>query len=229
MTRLLISMVLLQIPLNAQWLEWKTPGIPRKADGKADMNAPTPRMPDGKPDFSGVWRPEVNPYRLSVTRGLEDESMFRPQAEKIFLSRVDDFRREDAITNCLPAGPADMYSNSFRIMQTPTLVAVLYETGVGRFRQIHMDGRKLTEEPNSTWLGYSVGGWEGDTFVIESNGFNERTWLDRSGHPHSEKLRVTERLTRIDFGHIKYQLTYEDPVMLTRISPTRPTVSMRTK
>ena len=79
-----------------------------------------------------------------------------------------------------------------------------------------MDGRALPADPNPTWLGYSVGRWEGDTLVVESAGFNDRTWLDRAGHPHSEKLRVTERFRRVDFGHVQYQITFDDPETLTK-------------
>jgi hypothetical protein len=95
-------------------------------------------------------------------------------------------------------------------------VALLYESGTGRYRQIHMDGRTLPPDPNPTWLGYSVGRWEGDVLVVESAGFNNRTWLDRAGHPHSEKLRVTERFRRVDFGHMQYQITFDDVDTLTK-------------
>jgi hypothetical protein len=109
-----------------------------------------------------------------------------------------------------------MLSTIYRIIQSPMVVALLYESGTGRYRQIYMDGRKLPDDPNPTWLGYSVGHWEGDTLVVESAGFNDRTWLDRAGHPHSESLRVTERFQRIDFGHIRYQITFNDPETLTK-------------
>jgi hypothetical protein len=79
-----------------------------------------------------------------------------------------------------------------------------------------MDGRKLPKDPNPTWLGYSVGHWEGDTLVVESAGFNDRSWLDRAGHPHSENLRVTEKFRRTDFGHMQFQITYDDPETLTK-------------
>jgi hypothetical protein len=95
-------------------------------------------------------------------------------------------------------------------------VAVLYEGGMGRYRQIYMDGRKLPKDPNPIWLGYSIGHFEGDTLVVESAGFNNRTWLDRAGHPHSENLRVTERFRRVDFGHMQFQITYDDPETLTK-------------
>jgi hypothetical protein len=207
---------LLPVSLCAQWLDWRTPGIPRTADGKPNLTAPAPRTPEGKPDFSGLWQPEVNAYRFNVIQDLKDEAIFRPAAEAIFMERVKDFRRDDPVTNCLPGGPSDMLNAMYRIIQSPTVVALLYETGTGRYRQIHMDGRKLAQDPNPAWLGYSVGRWEGDTLVVESAGFNDRTWLDRAGHPHSEKLRVTERFRRVDFGHMQYQITFDDPETLTK-------------
>ncbi len=84
----------------------------------------------------------------------------------------------------------------YRIIQSPTMLALLYEGGSGRYRQTFTDGRKLANDPNPSWLGYSVGHWEGDTLVVETSGFNDRSWLDRAGHPHSESLRVTERFRR---------------------------------
>jgi hypothetical protein len=200
----------------AQWLDWRTAGIPRTADGQPNLTAPAPRTADGKPDFSGLWQPEVNPYRFSLIQDLKDEALFRPAAQAIFMERLKDFRRDDPVTNCLPGGPSDMLSAIYRIIQSPTVVALLYESGTGRYRQIYMDGRKLPDDPNPTWLGYSVGRWEGDTLVVESAGFNDRTWLDRAGHPHSERLRVSERFQRVDFGHIRYQITFDDPETLTK-------------
>ena len=210
------ALCLLPVSLCAQWLDWRTPGIPRTADGKPNLTAPAPRTPDGKPDFSGMWQPEINPFRFDVIQDLKDEAIFRPAAEATFLERVADFRKDDPVTNCLPAGPAEMLSATYRIMQSPGVVALLYESGTGRYRQIYMDGRKLPEDPNPSWLGYSVGRWENETLVVESTGFNDRTWLDRAGHPHSEKLRVTERFRRTDFGHMQYQITFDDPETLTK-------------
>jgi hypothetical protein len=120
------------------------------------------------------------------------------------------------VTNCLPGGPSEMLNTMYRIIQSPAMVAVLYEGGMGRYRQIYIDGRKLPKDPNPAWLGYSIGHWEGDTLVVESAGFNSRSWLDRAGHPHSEKLRVTERFRRSDFGHMNFQITYDDPETLTK-------------
>ena len=207
---------LLPVSLCAQWLDFRTPGIPRTAEGKPNLTASAPRTPDGKPDFSGLWQPEVNAYRFDVIQDLKDEGIFRPAAEAIFMERVADFRRDDPVTNCLPGGPSEMLNTTYRIIQSPTVVALLYENGTGRYRQIYMDGRKLPKDPNPTWLGYSVGHWEGDTLVVETAGFNDRSWLDRAGHPHSESLRVTERFRRVDFGHMQFQITFDDPETLTK-------------
>src|SRR6266481_3693142 len=218
MRRIALTAVLFLLPvlLCAQWLDFPTPGIPRTADGKPNLTAPVPRMPDGKPDLSGMWQPGLNPYRFDLIQDLKDEAIFRPAAKAVFMERVKDFHRDDPVTNCLPTGPSEILNAMYRIIQTSTIVALLYESGTGRYRQIYMDGRKLPKDPNPTWMGYSVGHWEGDTLAVESAGFNDRTWLDRVGHPHSEKLRVTERLRRVDFGHMEFQITYDDPETLTK-------------
>src|SRR5215510_9966453 len=218
MRRIALGAVLWLLPVSlcAQWLDFRTPGIPRTADGKPNLTAPAQRTPDGKPDLSGLWQPEVNPYRFDLIQDLKDESIFRPAAEATFTERVKDFRRDDPVTNCLPGGPSEMLNTTYRIIQSPDIAALLYESGTGRYRQIYMDGRKLPKDPNPTWLGYSVGHWEGDTLMAQSAGFNDRTWLDRAGHPHSENLRVTERFQRVDFGHMQYQITFDDPETLTK-------------
>jgi hypothetical protein len=214
--RTIVALVLWLLPVaaSAQWLEFRTPGIPRKTDGKADLMAPASKMPDGKPDLSGLWRPDPNPYRLNLIQTLKDESVFKPAAEAIFKKNVDNFRRDDPVTHCLPGGPSEMLLGMYRIMQSPSMIGLLYEGGSGRYRQIFLDGRTLPVDPNPTWFGYSVGRWEGDTLVVDSAGFNDRTWLDRAGHPHSERLHVTERFRRVDFGHIRLQMTFDDPDML---------------
>lgn len=218
MHRMAIAAVLCLLPVSmrAQWLDYRTPGIPRAADGKPNLTAPAPWGPDGKPDLSGMWRTEANPYRFDVIQDLKDEAVFTPAAEAIFKERLANFRRDDPVTNCLPAGPSEMLNTTYRIIQSPTALAVLYESGTGRYRQIYTDGRKLPSDPYPAWLGYSVAHWDGDTLIVESAGFNDRTWLDRAGHPHSEKLRVTETFRRVDFGHMQFQITYDDPETLTK-------------
>jgi len=127
-------------------------------------------------------------------------------------------RHDNPVTHCLPAGPQAIFAAGstrfYRIVQSPSVIALLYE--LGDFRQIYTDGRGLPKDPNPTWMGYSVGHWEGDTLVVETAGFNDKTWLDMVGHPHSERLRVTEKFRRADFGHMQVQVTYDDPETLTR-------------
>src|SRR2546426_8022014 len=131
---------LLPVSLCAQWLDFRTPGIPRTAEGKPNLTAPAPRTPDGKPDFSGLWQPEVNAYRFDVIQDLKDEGIFRPAAEAIFMERVADFRRDDPVTNCLPGGPSEMLNTTYRIIQSPTLVAGLLWSGARAYPPIFIGG-----------------------------------------------------------------------------------------
>jgi hypothetical protein len=212
----LTAFLMTAAPLAAQWLKYPTPGIPRTADGKPNLAAPAPHTADGKPDFSGLWRPEPGPnYFLDVIQDPRDESIFLPAAEALFKKHLSDFRRDNPISHCLPGGPLTILNAGSRIIQSPTEVALLYEGG-NQYRQIFLDGRQLPKDPNPTWWGYSVGHWDGDTLMVETAGFNDRTWLDMAGHPHSEQLHITERLRRIDFGHIQRQITFEDRQTLTK-------------
>jgi hypothetical protein len=198
--------------LPAQWLKIKTPGIPRQADGKPDLKAPAPRAVDGKPDLSGLWGVEDNTYILDIAADLKPAEV-RPWAAEVYKKRLDALDRDTPATHCLPGGPTEILGQ-YRIIQSPNLVGILYASGA--YRQIFTDGRELPKDPNPTWFGYSVGHWEGDTLVVESNGFNDRTWLDFSGHPHTEDLRVTERFQRRGFGHLQFQLTLDDPKTFTK-------------
>src|SRR4030095_14402785 len=133
----LAASFLLTVSLSAQWLDWRTPGIPRTADGRPDLAAPAPTTHDGKPDLSGLWTPAPNPYRFDLIQDLQDEAIFRPAAEAVFQRRVVYFRRDDPVTNCLPGGPSDMLSATYRLMQSPAGVALLYENRTGRYGQIY--------------------------------------------------------------------------------------------
>jgi hypothetical protein len=197
-------------PLAAQWLKLQTPGIPRTPDGKPNLSAPAPRAADGKPDLSGLWRMNGTAYMGNVTADLKPGEV-QPWAAALYKQRMEDLGKDDPSTyQCLPSGPRYSYGAPMvRIMQTPGLIAFLYEDLV--YRQVFMDGRTLPADPNPSWMGYSVGHWDGDTLVVESIGFNDRSWLDFGGHPHSESLRVTERYRRRDFGHMELHTTMEDP------------------
>jgi hypothetical protein len=121
-------------------------------------------------------------------------------------------------SHCLPLGipGADILSYApFKMVQAPGVIVMMYEIDNTR-RQIYTDGRKLPVDPQPAWLGYSVGHWDGDTLVVDTAGFNDKSWLDVSGLPHSEALRVQERFRRRDFGHMELQVTIEDPKVFTR-------------
>ena len=110
---------------------------------------------------------------------------------------------------------ATLLSEVTKIVQTPGLTMMMLELD-NTYRQIYTDGRKLPVDPNPSWLGYSVGRWVGDTLAIETNGFNDRAWLDVIGHPRSEAMRMTERYRRRDFGHMDVEITFDDPKMYTK-------------
>jgi hypothetical protein len=193
----------------AQWIQHPTPGIRRTADGKPDLTARTPRTRDGKPDLSGVWERSNDHYYNNVAADLKPADV-KPWAQALYQRRLADFAVDSMETQCLPLGPAALTdSEPVKFIQTPSLIVILLEDLT--YRQIHMDGRKLPKDPNPSWMGYSVGHWDGDTLVVETSGFTERAWLDYDGHPHTEALRVTERYRRRDFGHLDVKVTFDDP------------------
>jgi len=195
---------------DAQWLKTPTAGIPRDAAGKANTNAPAPRAADGHPDFSGLWQLGVEAgYAANITADLPAASIQRSAAALSRL-RLEDFGKDDPeITGCKPGGPRHITRGGLtKIIQTPTLIVFLFEDL--SYRQIFVDGRALPDDPNPTWMGYSIGRWDGDTLVVESAGFNDRTWLDFAGHPHTEALTITERFSRPRFGRLDLQVTLRD-------------------
>jgi len=201
---------------RGQWLNYPTPGIPRLGDGKPNMSAPAPRTPDGKPDLNGVWRGAGPLYRFNIAQDLKTEDI-QPWAEALFLKRVRDSRKDSPLARCLPVSvPFHNFFNLTRIVQTPGLLVMLYESPNSPHRTVFTDGRDLPKDPNPSWLGYSIGRWEGDTLVVTTAGFNDRGWLDSAGHPQTESLRVTERLRRRDFGHMEFETTIDDPKVFTR-------------
>ena len=208
------------VSLRAQWLDFRTPGIPRTAAGEPNLAAPAPRTPDGKPDLSGLWLPEKNDYSGNLIQDVKGEEIFRPEAEALFQKRLVDFSRDAPHARCLPEGPHQIFGTGgpdhslYRIIQSPNVVALLFEGG--GYRQIFLDGRELPKDPNPTWNGYSIGRWDGDTLVVETAGFNDKSWLDEAGHPHTEDLRITERFRRVDFGHMQFQITFDDPKVLAK-------------
>lgn len=203
----------------AQWLSLPVPGIPRNADGKPNLNAPMPRTADGKPDHSGIWgmlRAEnANPNFNLLPRGTE--APMQPWAAELYKRRVDTFGYDRPMTMCMPHGVPDALTSPypFKIIQTPAVTVHLYEEFT-KYRQIHTDGRQLPVDPNPVYYGYSIGRWEGDTFVVETAGFKEGSWLDNDGHPHTDALRTTERFRRTNVGSMDVVVTIDDPKAYSR-------------
>jgi hypothetical protein len=198
-----LALVVAATPASAQWLNRKTPGIPRKADGKPDLTAPAPHGPDGKADFTGVWNGPVPELLL-------DPANAQPWANDLVRQREQEYWKTRPSYQCRPSGPeADRSAGWKRILQTPAAIAILNDDLT--YRVIHMDGRELEADPPPSYMGYSVGRWEGDTLVVDSDGYNDRTWLSRYGQPHTEALRVRERFRRTDVGHLKVEVTFTDP------------------
>lgn len=217
MMKLATILCAMSVSLTAQWPAHPTPGMPRTSDGKPDLSAPAPRSANGKPDLSGVWRVKQASYLTYVTSDLKPDEI-RPWAAALYQQSADNYRKDSDGIACLPPGPKAGISGlslPMKIVQTPNLVVVLYEYET-IYRQIFTDGRGLPEDPNPTWMGYSIGHWDGDTLVVNTAGYNNRTTLDLGGHPHTEALRVTERFHRRDVGHIDLQVTLDDPKAYTR-------------
>jgi hypothetical protein len=202
---------------SAQWLDHPTAGIPRTPDGKPDLSAPVPRTPDGKPKLAGLWRPSPGLVADAAKNLKPGEVPFQSWAEELYKYRRATNSKDDPTANCIVGGVprSDFVGYPFKILQEPEMVVILYEA-VHSYRQIFTDGRELPKDPNPAWFGYSVGRWEGDTFVVTTTGFNDKGWIDNAGKPATEKLRVTERFIRKDFGHMDIEITIDDPKAYTK-------------
>jgi hypothetical protein len=212
---------------RAQWPARMAPALPRGADGNVNLTAPAPRTSRGTLDLSGLWVAEPDPngqregvenavfprYLMSVTQDLHDANgVLVPAAESTYRERLANDGADDPIANCQPAGSPRIFSfmKPTKIVETPSVTLFLHEHDT-TFRQVFTDGRPLPEDPFPTWMGYSIGRWDRDVFVVTTSGLTDRSWLDVSGHPHTEALVMTERFRRIDVGHLEIEVTYADP------------------
>ena len=243
---LAVCLALFSAGVHAQWLKFPAPGTPLTRDGKPNLTAPAPRAADGKPDLSGVWMHEITSaeemkrlfgaiveeaIKVDVP-GMEIGTQhrygfnilmdFKPGEAPMRPAAVERLRRAaerdpaDVCTAPMGIPLAGLLSEPIKIVQSPRLAIVLYEAD-NSHRQIYTDGRRFPAEFEfPAFLGYSVGHWERDTLVVETRGFNERTALDLIGHPHSTALRITERFSRRDFGHLDVEMTFDDPQMYTK-------------
>ena len=217
-------------PLSAQWLRYPTPGVPRTADGKPNLTAPTPRTADGRPDFSGLWitgnplpcagdafvlcavelpvAREVFNFGASLPGGLP----YKPEVAALVKKRTADNSKDDPHARCLP----DTFLRAYGLphyqkwIQVPGLLVMLDEMNA-MYRQVFTDGRPLPEDPQPAWNGYSSARWDGDALVVDSIGFRDDLWLDMAGSPLSDAARVRERIRRPAYGHVEIEVTVDDP------------------
>jgi hypothetical protein len=178
---------------------------------------PTPRTADGKPDLSGNWAPNAIRENVDLI-GTGVEVPMQPWAAAVYKQHKDALSKEDPEARCLPPGVPRMSTTPYpwTIVQTPKLIVIVYEGGAHIWRKVFMDGRAHDPNVQDTWLGDSIGHWEGDTLVIDTVGQNDKTWIDQSGIPHSAAMRVTERIRRPDFAHLEIEHTIEDPKTFTK-------------
>jgi hypothetical protein len=231
-------LVTLTAPAFAQWPAFPAPDLVRTADGKVDLTASAPRV-DGKPDLSGLWRPRPDPLGqvggvenvvfprymddVAIDANADPLAIVRPEYADVVRNRLEPFGLHDPINRCAPPGALRLLSlpPPVKIVQARGLVLLLHEKET-TFRQIFTDGRDLPADPHPTFMGYSIGRWDGDTFVVTSRGFTDQSWLDMTGHPHSEAMQMTERYRRIDTGHLQVEITVTDPsVLKTPITATQ--------
>lgn len=170
-----------------------------------------------KVDVPGMEIGTQHKYSFNVLLDYKEAEMLRPAAQEQMRRRAE-IREPAALCVRRPGHfiRADLLSEPIKIVQAPRITMILYEAG-DTHRQIYTDGRTLPKEFDfPAYLGYSAGRWEGATLVVETAGFNDKTVLDGAGHPHGERLRMTERYTRRDVGHLDVETTFDDPDMYTK-------------
>jgi hypothetical protein len=211
-----------------------TAPAPRASNGKPDLSGVWHVQPDGKKELTRLFGADlINAADATSVPGMEldtiskyavnilldfkaGEEPMRPEAAKIFQQRASGSTRDPGV-DCLPLGIpiSSLVSEVHKIVQTPGLIVDLLEVD-NAHRQIYTDGRKLPQDPQPSWLGYSVGRWDAGTLVVDTAGFNDKAWLDVLGHPRSEALHIVERYHRRDFGHLDIEMTFDDPKMYTK-------------
>jgi len=226
--------ILTSAPVAAQWVGYPTAHVPRKADGSVDMEAPAPRMADGKPDFSGIWisdrTPEgeetpsdastlpSSPQMANLGVNLPDGKLpYQPWLVPIVKERTDNLAQDDPHIRCLPDNFLRAYGlpHMLKFVHTPELLVVLDEMNAG-YRQVFTDARPLPDDPAPSWQGYSSAKWSGDTLVIDTIGVRDDTWIDWHGSVLTEDAKVREEMRRPDFGHLEIKVTVDDPKAYTK-------------
>jgi len=221
--------------LLAQWPNHPDPTVPRTAKGDVNLDAPTPRTADGKPDFSGLWQgdnaapgrgtpppaePDAPPAAgfRDIGQNIKGGLPFTPAGQEMLKKRVGDNSKDNPEAWCLPMGIVQFHTQGAprKFVQTPKLMIILYEASSG-MRQIFMDGRKApTGDPQPWYYGYSTGRWEGDTLVVETTHMREDGWLDIIGSPVTDAATITERIRRPTYGRMTIDVTVNDPKAYTK-------------
>jgi hypothetical protein len=200
---------------DAQWPSYPAKNVARTPDGKVDMKAPPRRAPDGHVDLSGFWMPsDPVKHLLNLAADLKPGDVpLLPSAAAVYQERIETNGKDHPGVRCWPSGIPEKLNipDGLKLIQTPDVLIFLFESRT-IYRQVFTDGRPLPpSDAQPTWMGYSVGRWEDDTLVVETIGYNDRTWLDHDGHPHTEQLRTTERYRRRTFGTLDIEMTISDP------------------
>jgi hypothetical protein len=230
-----LGAVALSVTLGAQWDAFRSASLPRAADGKVDVTAPPPRMPDGKPDFSGVWNyagvlgfrggppppPPGTPPQATfwnIEAGIKEGLPFTPYGAELRKQRMAGNSKDNPDAACLPIGYLQSHTHSQprKLIQLPNLIVILYEANAGT-RQIFLDGRAApSPDAQPWWWGYSRGRWDGDTLVVESTNFRDGGWLDVNGAPLTSEGTLIERFRRPNVGTLEIDVTIDDPKAYTR-------------
>jgi len=219
--------VSLSTPAAAQWFDYPTPGVPRTADGRPNLKAPTPKTPNGKPDLSGLWNPQGTLTNgvgfvpggifYDIGTGLKDGVPYQPWAAELVRQRKANLSKDHPDAKCLPLSPVQLHGHPTlkRVVQTPGMLIILDERFMN-FRTIYTDGRPLPADPQPAWHGYSTGKWEGDIMVVQTNGLRDDTWLDYIGSTMTSSGKMIERFRRPDYGNLEIEITIDDPKAYTR-------------
>ncbi len=232
------GVLLLTAPVGAQWLKYPTVGVPKTPDGKPNLAAPTPRTVDGHPDFSGLWLtgdgatcpPDkdgsfkschielpISRYGVDIAKAVPGGPPYRPDTAALVKKRMADNAKDDPHAQCLPDTFVRLYGlpHMQKWVQVPGLLIMLDEDNA-TYRQVFTDGRPLPQDPNPSWNGYSSAKWEGDTLVVNSIGFRDDIWLDVAGNFITSAAKLQERIRRPDYGHLKIDVTIDDPKAYTK-------------
>jgi hypothetical protein len=236
---MLLFVVVIAAPIAlGQWLHYPTADVPKKTDGSPDLTGPAPRLPNGKPDFSGIWHTarrnpctselgrfipcgiEIGGSPLALNLGVDMPGgvlPYQPWAAELAKARKADDGVDDPHVRCLPDNPPRTWNmpHLTKAVHTPKLLVLLYEVNA-MYRQVFIDGRPLPADMNPGWNGYSTAAWEGDTLVVQTAGFRNDLWIDMGGSPMSDAAKLTERIRRPNYGTLEIEITVDDPKVYTR-------------